>query len=258
VEAGFRAALEAITPKTGCRLVLRCSEEAVMSKTIEVYLEVGDKRTFAIAADWPGWCRNAKSEDAALEALVNYAPRYAKVLSRTRLGFTAPSDVAALSVEGKLKGNATTDFGATDAQLPNDNAPVTSAELEHWDTILRACWRAFDAAMEAANGKTLTKGPRGGGRELEKIIEHVREVDLAYLNALGGKLKIDKKAASLDLLPEIRKAIQTSLKAAVEGEIPAEGPRGGKRWTPRYFVRRLAWHELDHAWEIEDRAELVK
>jgi hypothetical protein len=24
-------------------------------------------------------------------------------------------------------------------------------------------------------------------------------------------------------------------------------------WTPRYFVRRMAWHELDHAWEIEAR-----
>ncbi len=24
-------------------------------------------------------------------------------------------------------------------------------------------------------------------------------------------------------------------------------------WTARSFVRRVAWHTLDHTWEIEDR-----
>jgi hypothetical protein len=24
-------------------------------------------------------------------------------------------------------------------------------------------------------------------------------------------------------------------------------------WTPRYVVRRVAWHTVDHLWEIEDR-----
>ena len=31
-------------------------------------------------------------------------------------------------------------------------------------------------------------------------------------------------------------------------------PSGGTLWTPRYFVRRTAWHTLNHAWEIEDRS----
>src|SRR5438132_1502141 len=42
-------------------------------------------------------------------------------------------------------------------------------------------------------------------------------------------------------------------RAVVEG-LPESGPRGGKIWLPRYFVRRVAWHALDHAWEIEDRS----
>jgi hypothetical protein len=44
------------------------------------------------------------------------------------------------------------------------------------------------------------------------------------------------------------------LRASARGEIPAKGPRGGMRWTARKFARRLAWHAIDHAWEIEDRA----
>jgi hypothetical protein len=49
--------------------------------------------------------------------------------------------------------------------------------------------------------------------------------------------------------------ILDALAAAVEGRLPVAGPRGGKLWTPRFFVRRVAWHLLDHAWEIEDRIE---
>lgn len=50
-----------------------------------------------------------------------------------------------------------------------------------------------------------------------------------------------------------RAAIRAALVAAARGELPERGPRGGAIWTPRYYVRRAAWHTLDHAWEIEDR-----
>lgn len=37
---------------------------------------------------------------------------------------------------------------------------------------------------------------------------------------------------------------------------PSDGsPIGGRKWPPRYAARRIAWHVLDHAWEIEGRAE---
>jgi len=76
----------------------------------------------------------------------------------------------------------------------------------------------------------------------------VRGGQQAYLTALGGKL--NPGGSDTDLRLEILE----TLAASVRGEIPALGPRGGKRWTPRYFVRRSAWHALDHAWELEDRA----
>lgn len=222
---------------------------------IEVYLEIGQKRTFAIAPVWPGWCRSGRDEASALQSLYDYAPRYALALGGTSLDFPAPSEIADLLVVERLPGNATTDFGAPDLALPGDKRPIDLPELQRFQSMLEACWRTFDKAVQGAAGKALRKGPRGSGRELDKIVAHVHEVDLAYLSALGGKLKISPGDDPHRTADTIRQAVLTTLAAAVRGEIAARGPRGGARWTPRYFVRRLAWHELDHAWEIEDRAE---
>ena len=32
-------------------------------------------------------------------------------------------------------------------------------------------------------------------------------------------------------------------------------PLRPKGWPQRYAVRRIAWHALDHVWEMEDRSE---
>ena len=229
---------------------------AQKTNPIEVYLETGQTRTFAVALDWPGWCRSGRSESAALETLYAYGPRYAQVLRSTQIQFRAPSAAADLDVVERLTGDGTTDFGAPGQSLPGDAAPVEPGELERWEATLKACWQAFDSAVQAATGQALRKGPRGGGRELAKIVQHVRDVDIGYLGSLGGKLEPGAgKSPPEQALPEVRRAILAGLGAAVRGELPARGPRGGARWKPRYFVRRLAWHELDHAWEIEDRAE---
>jgi hypothetical protein len=221
---------------------------------IEVYLEIGQTRTFAAALDWPGWCRSGRDEASALQALYECGPRYARVLQTTRLPFRAPSDPSAWDVVERQTGNTTTNFGAPNLALPRDTQPIDPAELERWQAVLNACWHAFDAAVRAAGGQTLRKGPRGGGRDVAKIVEHVRGVDASYLSSLGGKLKPSDEDEPNQALAHIRQAILTTLVAAARGEVSARGPRGGVRWTPRYFVRRLAWHELDHAWEIEDRA----
>jgi hypothetical protein len=223
---------------------------------IDVYLEIGKKRTFAGASDWPGWCRSGRDETSALQALFDYGPRYVRVLRTVRLGFKAPDDVSAFTMTERLGGNATTDFGAPDIAPSSDSRPVNSAELQRLQRILKACWRTFDANVKIATGKALRTGPRGGGRELEGIIQHVLGSDAGYLAQLGWKLEkgsvddLDELATQLD---QTRQAILKALASAARGEIPARGPRGGVRWKPRYFVRRVAWHVLDHAWEIEDR-----
>ena len=222
-----------------------------MSK-LNVYLEVGSRRTFAAALDWPGWCRVSRDETAAIQTVFDYGPRYAQVLRRARLGFKMPEDVSAFVVVERLKGNSTTDFGAPDIPPTGDAGPLEEAELRRLQTILKACWRAFDSAVEVANGKSLRSGPRGGGRTLDGMVEHVLGAGRGYLSQLGGKISQSESSAE-----SIRQAILKALEASARGEIAEYGPRGGKRWSPRYFVRREAWHVLDHVWEIEDRVKEV-
>jgi hypothetical protein len=82
--------------------------------SIDVYLEVGEKKTFAGSIDWSGWCRWGREEASALHDLLHYGPRYASVLGNTQLGFIPPSDVSEFDVVERLTGNKTTDFGAPD------------------------------------------------------------------------------------------------------------------------------------------------
>ena len=223
------------------------------AKSIKVYLEVGQKRTFAGAMDWPGWCRSGRDEESALQALVDYGPRYARILRTKKFGFHAPIKTSAFSIVERLEGNATTDFGAPGLAPSRDGDPVTEKELKQFQELLKACWRALDAATKSAAGKKLRKGPRGGGREVKGIIEHLLGSDSGYLSSLGWKAEAGDTADHSQALKQTRKAILEGLTAAAHGEIAERGPRGGIRWTPRYFVRRVAWHVLDHAWEIEDR-----
>lgn len=220
---------------------------------LDVYLEVGQKRIFAGATDWPGWCRSGRDEASALQSLLEYGPRYARVLRSARLGFKAPDAVSAFHVTERLRGNATTDFGAPAIAPKSDARPVDSRELQRLQKLLKACWRALDDAIENATGKALRTGPRGGGRNLESIIQHVLGADEGYLSQVGWKPQRDSAEDAISHLEQTRQAILSALTASAHGELPSKGPRGGVRWSPRYFVRRVAWHTLDHLWEIEDR-----
>jgi hypothetical protein len=220
---------------------------------IKVCLEAGDKKVFASALEWPGWSRSGRDEAAALQALADYGPRYARALRATRLGFHTPAEAAAFTVVETLKGNATTDFGAPGLAPSADGRPVDDKELRRLQAILKACWRALDAAAKAAKGHKLSVGPRGGGRALEGIVEHVHGAEASYLSQLGAKLSLDEVDSLDEKVRLTRQAILKAMPAAAHGEFPARGPRGGLRWTLRYFTRRDAWHVLDHAWELEDR-----
>jgi hypothetical protein len=216
---------------------------------VDVYIEQGDKKAFAVAVDWPGWARSGKDETAALAALLAYADRYRRSLDLRAPNFVAPDSVAALTVVDRIEGNATTDFGAPGAKRTADYEVTDEAEIDRLVDLLRRAWRAFDEAVDGAEGKQLPpSGPRGGGRSLSGICDHYLEAEDGYLHSMGGKAP---SGAGQD---EMREAFVEAAYARARGELPETGPRGGKRWPAAFAIRRSAWHALDHAWEIEDRA----
>jgi hypothetical protein len=213
---------------------------------VKVYLEIG-KKTFASAADWPGWSRGGKTEEEALTALLAYAKRYAAAVgvAHARLGASAPRDV---EIVERLQGNATTDFGAPGVVPDLDREAVSGERLDEMIKLLQACWRTFEGVAAKAGGKTLgPAGPRGSGRTLDGIRHHVADADAAYLSAVGGRVTAGLPWSAT------QEAFVVALHARARGELPEVGPRGGKRWPAPYAIRRAAWHALDHAWEIEDR-----
>jgi len=195
---------------------------------------------FAVAAAWPGWARGGRDEASAIDALLAYADRYAAVADTADLA--APTGAR---IVDRITGNATTDFGAPGVVPAMDETPLVGDELERQLAILRSCWATLDRIATAASGTELVKGPRGGGRDLTDIVAHVLDAERAYARTVG--LPPDPEVAPHDLL-------EAAIRARSRGELADIGPRGGRRWPARYAIRRAAWHVLDHAWEIEDRA----
>jgi hypothetical protein len=220
-----------------------------------IFIESGNKRVFAGAVEWPGWCRSGRDDASAIQTLLDYGARYSRVVASARLGFDAPEEASCLRVVERVAGNSTTDFGAPDAPLSSDKDLIDASELRRLQAILESCWAAFDEAVKAAEGRQLRKGPRGGGRDSRGITDHVLMADAAYLKRIGWSVGDLEQGDVADRLSRMRQKILNGLAASVRGELPTKGPRGGKRWAPRFFVRRVAWHAIDHAWEIEDRIE---
>ncbi len=207
---------------------------------VGVYLEVGGKRTFASAADWPGWCRSGKDEQAALVALAAYAPRYAAVAKLAKATFIAGEP--GFKIVERTRGNATTDFGAPGVQTKDERKPLTPKQASRMRDLLAASWDYLDLVVAKAPS-TLRKGPRGGGRDRDAMFDHVLGAEMEYAKRIGVRLK---QPDGKD-----RPAVRAFRKAIFEG---FNNPNRQEKWPVAYAARRTAWHALDHAWEIEDRS----
>ncbi|WP_030908777.1 hypothetical protein [Streptosporangium amethystogenes] len=205
-----------------------------------VYLEIGPKKVFACSVDWPGWCRIGRSEEEALEALMTYAPRYLLVAERAGLLFE-PADPVVVE---RAKGGTTTDFGAIEAIPSLDAEAVGEAEAARAVALVRAAWELLGEAA-ATSPEELRKGPRGGGRDRDKMVAHVVEAERAYARKIGVRHKPLREPEDLAAM---RADLAEVLSQPSDGRPPVPGG-----WPVRYATRRIAWHVLDHLWEMEDR-----
>jgi hypothetical protein len=209
-------------------------------------IEAGAKKSFATAVDWPGWSRSGKTEEAAVESLVAYAARYAPVARAA--GETFDADRVEIDVVEHVSGGGGTDFGVPEQVTKQDRRRMTGADGKRLAALVEAAWKTFDATAKKAP-EELRKGPRGGGRDTSKVVDHVRGAEQSYAKVMGIKRK-EFPTSDRAQLDELRAEMLEILRTPSDGS-----PLAGKRWTTRYAAHRIAWHALDHAWEIEDRSD---
>ena len=217
-----------------------------MSVPIRVMVEQGKKKAVASAFDWPGWDRGGKSEDDALAVLATYRPRYARVATHARLAdeFAAAGE---MEVVERVKGTGTTDFRGISARSAGpEQEPMSEAGCERKIALLQACWAYFDDVASRVSAE-LRKGPRGGGRDRDRIVYHTNGAEI---------IEFAKKVGVITALaawqnPDELRAHRDAFCAAIR-EYNARGA-SARTWTVQFVIRRCAYHMLDHAWEMEDR-----
>jgi hypothetical protein len=231
----------------GQQLDLLTGRGAEMANQLRVTLEIGPKgkKVAAVAPDWPGLERGAKTGEAAIERLHSYLPRYGQVakLAGMEAEFAALTTV---DVVEHYAGTGSTDFwGISFAFSSIDRQDLSSAALERELTLLQACWAFFDDVRSRVSAQ-MQKGPRGGGRDRDHIVGHTLRVEHEWAAKVGvppphGALLSDEG------LQAHRDAYRNAIRA-----LHSEG-KLARTWTLRYLIRHTAYHTLDHAWEMEDK-----
>jgi hypothetical protein len=205
------------------------------------------KRAVAFSLDWLGWSRGAKTPEAALETLESYRARYRPIAELA--GMVLEFDAAgSLEIVEDRVGPGSTDFwGISFAASSTELGPMTEAEFGRAIMQLRACWAFFDG-VAARVSPEMRKGPRGGGRDRDRIISHtIRQESENFATGVGLKIP-EEGAMTPDGLREYREAYVEAMRAYNAGE-----GRRMRSWTLPFLIRHSAFHTLDHAWEMEDK-----
>jgi hypothetical protein len=219
-----------------------------MTASLRVLVEqpTKGKRWVAIAADWPGLERGAKTEDEAVAKLARYVPRYLPVAKRVRLG----SELATQTdpeIIGRYPGVGSTDFwGISFAPSPLDREPFDGPTFDRRARLLRGAWAEFDETAARVSAE-LRPGVRGGGRSRDQIVRHVLVTE-----GYDFSKRVKAKSELEDLLTPGGLAHHRDRFVQAMREWYAEGKPLGN-WTIPYLVRHAAYHVLDHTWEMQDR-----
>jgi hypothetical protein len=221
-----------------------------MADPMRVTVEVGPKgkQVVAVAPDWPGLERGGKTEAAAIERLRAYMPRYAEVTKLAKMAGEFAARTAVEVVE-RYPGTPSTDFWAISFAFSGiDQEPMTSAALERELTLMRASWAFFDEVRARVSAE-MQAGPRGGGRDRDRIVRHTLGAEQDWAKKLGVSAPEGALLTAAGL-----SAYRAAYCDAIRDH-HAQGRWAGKvaKWPLRYLMRHTAFHALDHAWEMEDK-----
>jgi hypothetical protein len=218
--------------------------------SVRVIIERGTKgnRVVAFAVDWPGWSRGAKTADQAVETLESYRERYRPVTVAADMAEQFDAEGPFETIEDKV-GTGSTDFwGISFTPSSVEQEPMSAEEIERKILLLQACWGHFDQVAASVSAE-MHKGPRGGGRDRDRIIRHtIRTESEDFARKVG--LRIPEEAA---LTPEGLREHRSNFVAAMHSYNAGEGRRMRGNWNLPYLIRHSAFHTMDHAWEMEDK-----
>jgi hypothetical protein len=125
---------------------------------------------------------------------------------------------------------------------------MSEAELERKISLLQACWAFFDD-VAARVSPEMRKGPRGGGRDRNRIIRHtIRTESEDFAKQVG--LRIPEEAA---LTPEGLRRHRETYIAAMRDYNAGRIEHQMRSWSLPFLIRHSAFHTLDHAWEMQDK-----
>jgi hypothetical protein len=208
----------------------------------DIYIELGGKKAIAWSLEWPGWCRIRTSEEAAIQALIDYEARYRLIAQRAGQDF----EPGELVVVERLQGDASTAWGVPSVLASAETRPIDATTAQRKVALLRASWDTLEEVV-ATSPEELRKGPRGGGRDRDEIRRHVIEAERVYAHKIGVRHK-PFEMNETHALNAMREEIADVLSKPSNGKPLVSGG-----WNASYAVRRMAWHVVDHIWEIEDR-----
>ncbi len=218
-----------------------------MSEPIRVMVESGKKkRVVACAFDWPGWDRSAKLGGDAVAVLESYRSRFARVAELAGYGddFGRLGD---LEVVEEVEGIGMTDYyGVSGRPATAEHEAMTDDDCDRKIALLQAAWSTFDDTAARVSAE-LRKGPRGGGRDKDRIVRHVNGAEIdEFAPKVGVKVPIDTRDD-----PEALKRYREAFAEAIRQH--HDRGEAARSWQLQFLIRRCAWHMLDHAWELEDR-----
>ena len=218
-----------------------------MSDHLRVTLEIGPKgkKVVAVAPDWPGLQRGAKTGEKAIERLRSYIPRYSQVAKLAEMNAELDG-IKNIDVVEEYPGTGSTDFwGISFAFSSIDKQGMSADELERELMLMQACWAFFDDVRGRVSAE-MQKGPRGGGRDRDHIVRHIFANEQDWVKGLGVLTPDDAM-----LTDEGLKAHRDAYCQAIR-DYHSQGKMAGK-WPLRYLIRHTAFHTMDHAWEMEDK-----
>jgi hypothetical protein len=218
-----------------------------MTNRIRVTLEIGPKgkKVVAVAPDWPGLERGAKTGEEAIERLRSYIPRYSQVAKLAEMNAEFDT-IKNVDVVEQYPGTGSTDFwGISFAFSSIDKQGMSGDELERELMLMQACWAFFDDVRRRVSAE-MQKGPRGGGRDRDHIVRHTFAAELDWAKKLGIRMPLDA-LLTIEGLDTHRDAYRDAIRA-----LHSQG-KMARTWPLRYLIRHTAFHTLDHAWEMEDK-----